>query len=952
MYPEHGDPEFVSKLMRLKEYQIFKIPETGILSNEEEFDDHTKQVCKNFDKLHQHFVEHYLSQRSPYRSLLLYHSLGVGKTCSAITIAEAMLTGHMSDEPPIVVISSRALQVSFEEQVLGECTDGFYQKLGKHDPKKIANIVKSRYKFITYDGIIAYAKEHNGVIHGKTIIIDEAHNLRNDDDTVSKEYCDVLEKLIKNSAKEASKQGLPSNRLVLLSATPMYDKPQEILWLLDIMLKNDGRSISGFQNMDLFNSDNTLTDRAKTVLGSLAGEYISFIKSRNPFAFAKRLSPSASGIPVQIISEGIEDGIVAVPPGDLQAIDKQNYQAANITYPSAARRPKARARAQEGFPKGFDTMFTKRKTSGHFAVAYSPDHIDGLLPVPNNLGRIAAKMLNICNLIRESEGIVVVYSRFIYDGILPLAIALEHMGMKRHGQENILSRPTLISNPMPRNTSYAILSADSDLMQGTSFKALISDINSDRNKDGKVVKVVLLTQVAGEGLSLYNIREAHIMEPWFHMNRLDQVIGRAIRTCSHVQLPLSKRNVTVFLHAIDDEQGADMHVYTTFVAKKIAQIQQVENLIKTNALDCTLMRNMNYYPQTSFPFTTVMRTSRGVDITVRFGDEQAPYQCSADASAQASQASASSSSSPLYKDTYFHMTQLIVKRIAKALQGHRFMTLDVLEKAVGMDKALFASALPHALHPNTPMKDFSIHLHLNGVVVIPNAVTTSKVKKVKLPSAQQTEEKVQEDEIIQDLPQDNPAILAHELYRRVDESTWDKVAQKIITNPSYNTIALAIREYGSFVYADELGRGSPKTPVGYVDIFNTTSFKVTILDRVSGTFRNAKEDNETKLIQNNRRQVWTQETLTNSKEVLGMFVPEKRGANFARNNFKILVPPKEAVKKSGKVCTSYEVSELRNILSGIKEIPEKMSKADLCIELGFELIKQKRIIMYPQWRPN
>ena len=39
---------------------------------------------------HQLFVRNFLSIQTPYNSLLLYHGLGTGKTCSAITICEEM----------------------------------------------------------------------------------------------------------------------------------------------------------------------------------------------------------------------------------------------------------------------------------------------------------------------------------------------------------------------------------------------------------------------------------------------------------------------------------------------------------------------------------------------------------------------------------------------------------------------------------------------------------------------------------------------------------------------------------------------------------------------------------------------------------------------------------------------------------------------------------------------
>ena len=46
-------------------------------------------------------------------------------------------------------------------------------------------------------------------------------------------------------------------------------------------------------------------------------------------------------------------------------------------------------------------------------------------------------------------------------------------------------------------------------------------------------------------LNLENIRQVHVMEPYWHEIRIEQVIGRAIRFCSHKNLPLNERYVDI-----------------------------------------------------------------------------------------------------------------------------------------------------------------------------------------------------------------------------------------------------------------------------------------------------------------------------------------------------------------------------------------------------------------------
>jgi hypothetical protein len=68
------------------------------------------------------------------------------------------------------------------------------------------------------------------------------------------------------------------------------------------------------------------------------------------------------------------------------------------------------------------------------------------------------------------------------------------------------------------------------------------------NNLGEIIKVLMITSSGAEGISLKNVRYVHITEPYWHPVRLEQVIGRARRICSHQALPEALRTVTVFLY--------------------------------------------------------------------------------------------------------------------------------------------------------------------------------------------------------------------------------------------------------------------------------------------------------------------------------------------------------------------------------------------------------------------
>ena len=83
---------------------------------------------------------------------------------------------------------------------------------------------------------------------------------------------------------------------------------------------------------------------------------------------------------------------------------------------------------------------------------------------------------------------------------------------------------------------------------------------ANNNHMGEIIKVLMITASGSEGINLRSTRFVHIMEPYWHPTRKDQVIGRARRICSHKALPDEYQDVTVFLYlmTITREQEAEI----------------------------------------------------------------------------------------------------------------------------------------------------------------------------------------------------------------------------------------------------------------------------------------------------------------------------------------------------------------------------------------------------------
>ena len=97
----------------------------------------------------------------------------------------------------------------------------------------------------------------------------------------------------------------------------------------------------------------------------------------------------------------------------------------------------------------------------------------------------------------------------------------------------------------------------------------IQDNFGKTNIEGKIAQVFMITQSGAEGISLTNVRQVHLMEPYWNYVRLEQVKGRAIRICSHTELAFENRTVEVFTYVskFSDRQKKDRRVDETLMIK-------------------------------------------------------------------------------------------------------------------------------------------------------------------------------------------------------------------------------------------------------------------------------------------------------------------------------------------------------------------------------------------------
>ena len=80
-----------------------------------------------------------------------------------------------------------------------------------------------------------------------------------------------------------------------MSATPMYDKPKEIIHLLNLLLKNDNRQT--IKEIDIFDQDGNIKEGADEKLLFISKGYVSYLRGENPSTFPMRIIPKEAKIP-------------------------------------------------------------------------------------------------------------------------------------------------------------------------------------------------------------------------------------------------------------------------------------------------------------------------------------------------------------------------------------------------------------------------------------------------------------------------------------------------------------------------------------------------------------------------------------------------------------------------------------------------------------------------------
>lgn len=553
-YPAISDNNFYTEI-----YDKFK--KFKIKSKKKTFE----EFCfpKKFElQIPQQFLANFMNPETPYKGILIFHKIGAGKTCAAISIAETF-----KKKKNIMIVLPASLKDNFRGELRSLCAGTEYltnterklltqishESQEYHDIIKISNKrIDKYYNIYSYNKFIDLIKYSKINLDNTLLVIDEIQNMISE----SGSYYNYLYQIIKSDVKHF--------RLVLITATPIFDKPIEFALTMNLLLQ-DKQMPTGKQFIDTFvdikNSKTGETYKMKNIalFKSYIKGYISYYSGAPDYVYPKSkiyiVKCEMSSFQYQLYKETLSK--YKDKYKDYLAIDIPNFFLIG-----------SRLVSNFAFPN------RKIGLSGFNSLKGDDLNLD-------NIGKYSTKFLKLYKKIRNCKGTIFIYSNFKdVGGIRTLVRFLEHQGYLNYNYHG------------KGNNRFAVWSGDETLDYKEEIKTVFNNIN---NLTGKYIKIIIGSSAIKEGVSLLRVRQVHILEPYWNYSRLNQIMGRAIRFCSHKDVEESLRVVKVYIYLAVSEHtkiSVDQKILNMAINKRIIN-SQFEKAIMESAIDCLLFSNAN-----------------------------------------------------------------------------------------------------------------------------------------------------------------------------------------------------------------------------------------------------------------------------------------------------------------------------------------------------------------------
>ena len=578
-YPDQYDPSIQTKITakyefkQLASYLAEPIPQPGKLYN------------------HQELIKRYMLV---YDRLLIFHRTGTGKSGVAFGTAEQFKSSMISAtvdyvsnyilpkkthiKRVVILTRGKTLIDELKQQLTERINPNEYLTNEVVDPnidkttrtRRLNALIRKFYDiqtYITFTSYITKTRMNDNQIENEysnyLFIVDEAQNLNignglGEGDRSKIEVYNTLHKLF-HTAKRI--------KVMLLSATPIIDKVDEIKSLMNLILPLDRQ-----MDVKLKLEDISLNDIEPYFRG-----IISYVREYG------------NNINVQFEGVRLDDQQIVVYKDEMSTFQSYYY---NLTK-STNFRISERQAANFIFPDG------SSGTQGFIKYIYriSPDVYEGneeIIPYLDDiykLQKLSSKFASVISLCKSSKGNCFVFSDFKDVGAILLSVCFKHQGFEQLVDGLGIYVDGHIIADYPKRLRFAMITTETTPERARSIKQVF---NSYENRHGEYVKVMIGSPVIGMGINLSNVLNIHIVDPSWDRTVTYQAFSRALRgTASHINLLNESYPLTVHIYQhclVPDTVDVDMYKLSEY---KDIQNSKIIRYMKQCAIDAYIHYQRN-----------------------------------------------------------------------------------------------------------------------------------------------------------------------------------------------------------------------------------------------------------------------------------------------------------------------------------------------------------------------
>lgn len=486
---------------------------------------------------HQQNTSRYISPHTLSKTQLIVHAVGTGKTCVISFIQEhfrQFLKGNA--KRALVILKNKTLIRQFEHDVATRCTSNIYTStvLTEDEDKedvvvtekakagRIRRELKKSYETTTLQAFFR-RKIDPRKYDGRNIFIDEVHTISNPENTKQGVY--------KNAHKFL--HGVKNCRIIALTATPVVDEAKEFGQIMNLLLpKNKQFDTENFDKY--FEQSESGNIRMTKAFYKLLKGKVSYVRGME--SSSKIIQMGISDLTEQtiifpnVMSEYQSKRIEMIEAHGQKAVFDYSVFAFPDIKNSKIRNDVTDKLVEAEDYIDFDGKIPKFVTPDGIILRNAISSIEGLY-------KFSTIFASIVYQIREhpEENVFIYSDRRTGPGIEFLALVIKEIL-----EFEWITDPNAIK---PNGKTRQLITMTGST---TGIPQMLKKINTPEM--AKAGLVILGTDKVGFGVTLYSIRQEHIIRPWWNMPKMVQALGRGNRFGSHRFLPEPDRYLKTFIH--------------------------------------------------------------------------------------------------------------------------------------------------------------------------------------------------------------------------------------------------------------------------------------------------------------------------------------------------------------------------------------------------------------------